>query len=292
MLDFKGLETFLWVVSLGSFRGAAQKLNTTQPAISQRIAQLEDELGVKLLSREIRAVTPTPAGRQLLAYAEKLIAMRSELLATVRDQSAVRGVLRLGVAETIVHTWLPRFITAVGGTYPNLSLEIDVDITRTLQAKLLSQEIDLAFLVGPVSAPGIRNRLLNKYPLAFVASPKLNIPSDASIQQLAGFPVFTFPRRTQPYVLVRSIFNRPDMPPVNLNASSSLATIVRLAVGGFGVAVIPHEIVKTELESGALDLIGIGIDIPELVFTAAWLSSPDTLSAELVADIAVQIAGS
>ena len=44
MLDFRTIETFLWVVKLGSFRGAAQRLNTTQPAISQRIAQLEREL--------------------------------------------------------------------------------------------------------------------------------------------------------------------------------------------------------------------------------------------------------
>ena len=49
MLDFRSIETFLWVVKLGSFRGAAQRLNTTQPAISQRIAQLEREMGVKLL---------------------------------------------------------------------------------------------------------------------------------------------------------------------------------------------------------------------------------------------------
>lgn len=49
MVDFKALETFIWVVTLGSFRGAAHKLNTTQPAISQRIAQLERELGVRLL---------------------------------------------------------------------------------------------------------------------------------------------------------------------------------------------------------------------------------------------------
>ncbi len=49
MTDFRSIETFLWVVKLGSFRGAAQRLNTTQPAISQRIAQLEREMGVKLL---------------------------------------------------------------------------------------------------------------------------------------------------------------------------------------------------------------------------------------------------
>ncbi len=60
MADFKALETFLWVVNLGSFRGAAHKLNTTQPAISQRIAQLEQEMGVRLLQRDGRVASPTP----------------------------------------------------------------------------------------------------------------------------------------------------------------------------------------------------------------------------------------
>src|SRR5947208_11426342 len=123
MTDFKAIETFMWVVTLGSFRGAAQKLNTTQPAISQRIAQLEREVGVKLLQRDRRMVLPTPSGRQLMVYAEKLIGLRSEMLAVVGDRSAMRGVLRLGVAETIVHTWLSQLINEVNRAYPNLSLE-------------------------------------------------------------------------------------------------------------------------------------------------------------------------
>lgn len=95
MIDFKSIETFLWVVTLGSFGGAARKLNTTQPAISQRIAQLESEIGVKLLQRDSRTVMPTPSGRQMMQYAEKLIALRSEMLAAVMDRSAMRGILRL-----------------------------------------------------------------------------------------------------------------------------------------------------------------------------------------------------
>ena len=83
MTDFKAIETFMWVVTLGSFRGAAQKLNTTQPAISQRIAQLENEVGVRLLQRDRRMVLPTPSGRQMMVYAEKLIKLRSEMLAVI-----------------------------------------------------------------------------------------------------------------------------------------------------------------------------------------------------------------
>src|SRR5579872_4784498 len=200
MVDFKSIETFLWVVTLGSFRGAGQRLNTTQPAISQRIAQLEQELGVKLLNRDHRVISPTPSGRQLMLYAEKLISLRTEMIAEVGDSSAMRGVLRLGVAETLVHTWLPELIKSVNTAHPNLSLEIEVDITPDLSARLLGQEIDLAFLVGPLSASGVRNRVLRDYAVGVLASPSLGLGNATlKMQDLATFPIITFPRRSQPY---------------------------------------------------------------------------------------------
>src|SRR6201987_4435266 len=195
MVDFKSLETFLWVVTLGNFRAAGEKLNTTQPAISQRIAQLERELGVKLLNRDHRVASPTPSGRQLMVYAEKLMGLRSEMMAEVSDRSAMRGVLRLGVAETIVHTWLSRLIKSVNTAYPNLSLEIEVDITPNLTARLLAQEIELAFMLGPVSASGEHNRVLRDYSVSCVTSPTLGLGNGPfSVQELAKFPIITFAR--------------------------------------------------------------------------------------------------
>src|SRR3974377_2556459 len=91
VVDFKPIETFRWVVTLGSFRGAGQRLNTTQPAISQRIAQLERELGVKLLNRDHRVASPTPSGRQMMVYAEKLIGLRAAMMGEIGDTWARRG---------------------------------------------------------------------------------------------------------------------------------------------------------------------------------------------------------
>jgi DNA-binding transcriptional LysR family regulator len=291
MVDFKSIETFLWVVTLGSFRGAAQRLNTTQPAISQRIAQLEREMGVKLLSREHRMASPTPSGRQLMVYAEKLIGLRSEMMAEVGDRSATRGVMRLGVAETIVHTWLPRLIKSVNTAYPNLSLEIEVDITPNLSARLLAQEIELAFVVGPLSAAGMRNRILCDYPIGFLASPALGLGSaPLTVHDLAKFPIITFPRKTQPYEIVRSLFNRPDLPPIRLHASASLATVIHMAIEGLGIAVIPTAIVENELADGRLQLLSTDLKISPLTFSASWLASPDTVAVELVADLAGKIA--
>lgn len=291
MVDFKSIETFLWVVTLGSFRGAGQRLNTTQPAISQRIAQLERELGVKLLNRDHRVVSPTPSGRQLMVYAEKLIGLRAEMLAEVGERSAMRGVLRLGVAETIVHTWLPRLIKSVNTAHPNLSLEIEVDITPNLTARLLEQEIELAFLVGPLSAAGVRNRVLCDYPVGVLASPSLGLGNGRlKIQDLAKFPIITFPRKSQPYEIVRSLFNRPDLPPIRLHASASLATVIHMAIEGLGIAVIPTSIVENELADGRLQQLATELKIPPLTFSASWLASPDTLAVELVANLAASIA--
>jgi DNA-binding transcriptional LysR family regulator len=291
MVDFKSIETFLWVVTLGSFRGAGQRLNTTQPAISQRIAQLEREMGVKLLNRDHRVVSPTPSGRQLMLYAEKLIGLRAEMMAEVGDRSAMRGVLRLGVAETIVHTWLSRLIKSVNTAYPNLSLEIEVDITPNLTARLMGQEIELALLLGPLPASGVRNRVLCDYPIGFLASPSLGLPpGPLKATDLAKFPIITFPRKTQPYETVRSLFNRPDLPPIRLHASASLATVIHMALEGLGIAVIPTSIVENELADGRLRLLSTDLKITPLTFSASWLESPDTLAVERVADLAAKIA--
>ena len=293
MVDFKSIETFLWVVTLGSFRGAAQRLNTTQPAISQRIAQLEREMGVKLLNRDHRVASPTTSGRQLMVYAEKLIGLRSEMMAEVGDRSAMRGVMRLGVAETIVHTWLSRLIKSVNTAYPNLSLEIEVDITPNLSARLLAQEIELAFVLGPLSVSSVRNRPLCDYPIGFLASPSLGLGNGPlTVHDLAKFPIITFPRKTQPYEIVRSLFNRPELPPIRLHASASLATVIHMAIEGLGIAVIPTAIVENELADGRLQLLSTDLKISPLTFSASWLASPDTVAVELVADLASKIAQS
>ncbi len=291
MIDFKALETFLWVVTLGSFRGAAQKLNTTQPAISQRIAQLEHELGVKLLQRERPMALPTPMGRQLMVYTEKLIMLRAEMLGAVGDRSAMRGVLRLGVAETIVHTWLPRLIERINTIYPDLALEIDVDISPNLRARLLAQEIELAFLIGPLSVSTVRNRVLSEHEIGFLASPSLKLGDRRlAVADLAKFPIITFPRKTQPYENVRSLFNRPELPAIRLHTSASLATVIHMAIEGMGIAVIPTAIVEDQLRDGRLQKLNTDLVVPPVAFSANWLDSPDTAAVERVADLAAEIA--
>lgn len=291
MLDFKSLETFVWVATLGSFRRAADKLHTTQPAISQRIALLEDDLGVRLLERDKRSVTTTAKGRQLLEYAEQALRLRNELRLAIAGRNAMHGVLRLGVAETIVTTWLPRLIERVHVEHPRLALEIDVDISPNLRERLVAQDIDLAFLLGPVGAASVRNRPLWKLPMSFLASPRLALPPPpVPLAALAQHPLITFTRRTQPYVEIRELFSQRGLPPLRLHASASISTVVRMAADGIGIAVIPAVIAEAEIRAGSLCIVQTDATLSDLTFTASWPVTPDAEMAAEIASIAANIA--
>ena len=313
MLDFKSIETFLWVANLRSFRGAADKLNTTQPAVSMRISQLEEQLGVRLLERDRRAVAPTPKGQELLGYAERMMRLRAEMIEAVGDRSTMRGIVRLGCSETIVHTWLPLLIERVNAAYPNLeleievdispnlrerlvardldlALEIEVDITPNLRERLVARDLDIALLLGPIGDPNIHSRTLCSFPLAFVAGNKLKLPPRAiGLEQIAKFPIVTFSRNTHPYIVLREMFARAGLP-VTIHASASLATVVRMALDGIGIAVIPPAILDNVAGLGKLRQVKTTAKLPSLNFVVSWPSSPDSFAAQKVAEIAMQVA--
>ena len=89
---------------------------------------------------------------------------------------------------------------------------------------------------------------------------------------------------------MRAVFDRPDLPPIRLHASASLATVIHMAIEGLGIAVIPAAIVENELAHGRLQLLDTDFKLPPLTFTASWLASPDAVATERVANLARQIA--
>ena len=154
-----------------------------------------------------------------------------------------------------------------------------------------SQALELAFLLGPLTAPTISNRVLCDYSVGFLASPSLGLgKSRLTVHDLAKFPIITFPRKTPPYEIVRSLFNRPDLPPIRLHASASLGTVIHMATEGLGIAVIPTAIVESEMADGRLRLLSTDLRIAPLTFSASWLASPDTVAIERVAELAGQLA--
>lgn len=290
MLDLKNLEAFVWITRLGSFRAAAGRLNTTQPAVSARIAQLEKDLGGALFNRESRRVTLTLKGMELLAQAERMLALQAEILKGVAESGNLRGLIRLGVAETIVHTWLSRLIEQLHHRFPLVSLEVEVDTSINLRNGLLTHALDIAFMMGPMTEPEMRNLDLCRYPMAWVASPALDLPEGRlTLAELARYPVITFSRQTKPSVAIQQMFRRPDLPPLRFYGNSSLSSVVRMTLDGIGVSAIPPAVIVRELADGQLRLLPSDAPLPDLVFTICHPVSPDNPMVPIVAEMAQAI---
>ena len=294
-MNYKRLETFIWVATLGSFNKAAERLYTTQPAISTRISGLEADLGVKLFHREKGAgkISLTTKGIELLPYAEKIVFMGEQLRKRANLAAQYSGTLRLGVSETIVHTWLPEFLSRLHREIPNIDVEITVDVTGILREGLLNRSLDLAFLMGPISEPTIANLPLSHFPLVWVASPDLNLPDRLLyVEELAAWPIITYARNTKPYAEIHQKFRELDGLPAKFFSSSSLAACRRLALDSVGVSTLPFAMITKELESGDLTRVRVTWTPSELVFTASYPAEPYTPIAEVAGNIAVSVAES
>ncbi len=293
MVDLRSLEVFYWVVKLGGFSRAAEHLHMTQPAVSGRIAQIEARFGLRLLDRSAnRGAAPTTKGLELYAYAERMLALQAEVETVLAGRESQSGIVRIGVAETLVHTLVGRFIRRLHQRHPGVTPEITVDISPSLQPMLLTGELDVALLLGPVTEPRVCNVPLRNYEMVWVASPSL-IAVEAggfSLADLARWPILSYGRGTLPHAQLTALFRGPDLPPVRIFACSSLTAVVRMAVDGIGIGAVPRDVVQGDLAAGRLRLLDAAQILPPLRFTASFLDTAVTSLAATVAQVAGQVA--
>lgn len=122
-MDFKQLEAFSAVVSLGSFSRAGERLFLTQPTISAHIRSLERELGVQLVVRTTKEVYPSEEGKRLYAYAQKLLRLRDDAIAAVTSSAPpVGGIVTVAASSIPAQYVLPGAAAAFGRTHPDAAV--------------------------------------------------------------------------------------------------------------------------------------------------------------------------
>jgi DNA-binding transcriptional LysR family regulator len=275
-MNLKRIETFFWVAKLGSFRKAAEQQCTTQPAISSRIAMLEDELGVRLFERDGNSkVLLTLKGQELIRYAERLMNLSNEFMHTANQDAAYSGLLRLGVSETIAHTWLSDFLKVLHEKLPNITVELTVDLSVNLTGQLEDSIIDLAFLMGPTGNPSISDVALWSSPLHWVASPDL-VANDRQLDlsELAQHTIISYARNTIPYNEMNQKFTEVVDRPVQIFTSSSLGVCRRLVLEAVGIAALPIDIVDADIAAGSMHVLDTVWVPSRLTFTASYMMNP------------------
>ncbi len=149
-MELSDLRIFTAVVQEGGVTRAAEKLNRVQSNVTTRIRQLEDRLQAKLFDRQGKKLILTPAGRTLLDYAEKLLALADEAQAALHDKTP-RGLFRLGSMESTAAVRLPGPLSAFSERYPDVVLEMRTGNPTQLAGALLAGEIDAALVAEPVA---------------------------------------------------------------------------------------------------------------------------------------------
>ncbi len=278
------LRAFLAVARTGNVRRAAEELHLTQPAVTARVRTLESALGVELFDRSA-SMRPTKNGAALIGYAEQYLKLNSLIQRDVGRPDGVASLFRIGVSETIVQSWLPEFIAALREEFPRLNVEIDVDISRSLRERLLSNAIDLALLMGPVSDYRVENIALPAYQMTWLRAPSLAVSDPAK-----GAPVITFARDTRPFRLLKETLLERYGTGAVIFPSSSLSACFRLVAAGLGIGALPLSLAVDYLASGQVEQFDPGWTPAPLSFTASYLATPEAVVSGRAAEIAQNIA--
>lgn len=253
-MELRQLRYFLAVAEAESFTAAAHRLRLAQPALSQQIRALEDELGVKLIERGARRSQPTDAGVRMIARARRILL---EVEGAERDlgahASGRRGKVRFGCAlQTLTEGRLPALLAEFRGRFPEVEIAFLEAHTRPLTDLLVGGELDLALVhLGHGGTPALRvdydlaaiafDRLYEE-PLVVAVGPRHRLARRARVRlgELAGEPFVSFGPGSTVRELVARAAHQAGFEPHSAISAVNLGTVRALVSAGLGIAVLPR----------------------------------------------------
>ena len=250
------LEAFYWIARLGSFHSAARHLHITQPTVSARIVELEHQLGARLFERDRRKVRLTARGRGMVDAVDRMLRLSDDIAQHSGRYRTLRGLLRLGAVESMALLALPRLLPRLITSYPDLKVELTLDVGSALSRKLNAGELDVAILTDPQVGDAVTAEQVGRIPLGWMASSALTLPKrDVRPRVLRRLPLLTMPNPSTIYFAMMHWFESTDEKPEHVSSCNSLALLARLIVEGQGVAVLPRALMRSEIHSGVLRLL-------------------------------------
>ena len=248
-IAFYHLETLLWIDRLGTFSAAAERLNTTQPAVSARMRELEQRLGTTLFRRDGRTMSLTAAGRKLVRDCDPLLRDMQIALLGSGGFAEASGVVRIGAGEIAAASCLPAFVASLKADMPNVGLEIEIDLTANLIQQLLTGRTDMAFAAGPIAHPALKTQPIGAVELVWLASP---VVAAAFAGGEAMLPVWSLASHSPIHGRMRDAIQASRIAQKSLNLCNNARTMIDIAKAGGGIGIFPRPMVRGEVAGGAL----------------------------------------
>jgi DNA-binding transcriptional LysR family regulator len=240
-MDLVALHIFKTVAEAGGITQAAARLHRVQSNITTRVQQLEERLGTRLFHRHKRRLVLSAEGRTLLAYAERLLRLSSEAEAALRN-GAPRGVLRIGSLESTAATRLVPVLSRYHLAYPQVRLELVTGTSGALVGKVLSGEIEAAFVAEPFTAQGLEMQLAFTEELVLI-SPK-GFAHIGSAKDAAHLAVLAFAAGCSYRRRLEAWLGRSGIAAERVMEYGSYHAIVACVAAGSGIAVVPKSVIR------------------------------------------------
>lgn len=287
-ITFRQLEAFYWATTLGTVNAAAKHLFVSQPAITARVKELEEILGIALLSRSQQGVQLTPAGREVLEHAQRLLKLGGELEKCGQHEvPPLDGVLRMGADETSAAVAVSEILRQLKVRYPGLQVDLSIERSKVLHEKLNRRELDVALQTSPVARPHVADELLGWVQVAWVAGASLELvhlpfsPGDA-----ASVPLVTNPQPSILHYVAKDWLSKSGTDLHQLSTCNSLEMIIKLVRDGHAIAALPVPVVLDHLKQGTLKLVESDPPLPPIAYYVSYLVEKQPAGVGVIVELA------
>ena len=253
-MDLTALRIFLTVAEERSFSRAAAKVHRTQPAVSQAVKRLEDDLGEQLFDRSSKSGTLTDAGRVLQNYGQRLIRLAEEAESAMRElRDLRRGRVLIGANEAAIHTLLP-LMARFRATVPDIAIDVRRVPARQIAVEVQQGSLDFGALTFRPAEEGLLEVTVGSDELVLLMAPThaLATRKQVTMEDVAGEAVVAHNDPSPARERVLRLFEEKHIPLNMMIALPSLDGIKRAVELNLGVALLPRRCAVTEIASGRL----------------------------------------
>ena len=261
-MDLANLNAFIAIAETGSFSLAGERLHLTQPAVSKRIASLEQQLRVRLFDRLGREIGLTEAGRALLPRAYQILGVLDDTRRALTNLNGeISGRLTLATSHHIGLHRLPPLLRAFTRAHPQVALDIQFLDSEVAYEEVLHGRAELAVItLAPETREPVRAKPIWNDPLDFVAAPEHPLArlDSVTLADVARHPAVFPGGNTFTHHIVRRLFEREGLTP-NIGMSTNYLETIKMMVSiGIAWSVLPRTMLDDQV--ARLPLPGIQLE--------------------------------
>ncbi|RCX19702.1 DNA-binding transcriptional LysR family regulator [Fontibacillus phaseoli] len=244
------LLVFTTVVEQSSLNKASKLLNLSQPALSRKIAKLEEEWGVSLFLRKGKRLELTRVGHEAYIYALEQRQRHQNFLQSVsRFKASERSVVTLGASLTTIQTTLPPLVTALMNKFPDIEVKLVTGKTHEIVSYVRDRKVDVGVIASSISETGLKCIPLFQDHLELVVPRGHELAGNhhAGMEDLNGRSMIIFSKGTWYRKLIDDLFGRYGIIPDIRMEIDSFEAIVRLLPTCKAAALLPKSYLRKQL---------------------------------------------